>query len=274
MPSATAWAARLLAITAAAMARDGDDRLASLSFLAAQTDFTEAGELRLFINESQVTFLEDLMRERGYLDARQMAGTFQILRSNDLIWSRLVHEYLMGEPANPSDIMAWSADATRMPYRMHSEYLRGLFLDNDLAEGRFKVDGRAVALQDLRLPIFAVATEQDHVAPWKSVFKLHVLTDADITFLLTNGGHNAGIVSEPGHAHRHFRISSRGRNGSYVGPDDWLEATTAHQGSWWPAFVSWLTERSGPPTPPPQPGLPGTAFEALSDAPGDYVRMR
>ncbi|MBO0758650.1 MAG: polyhydroxyalkanoic acid synthase, partial [Bradyrhizobiaceae bacterium] len=211
----------LLAIAAAAMARDGDDRLKTLTFFATQTDFTEAGELMLFIDESQVAFLEDMMWEQGYLAAEQMASAFQLLRSNDLIWSRIIHDYLMGERSSMIDIMAWNADTTRMPYRMHSQYLRSLFLDNDLATGRFKVEGRPVALPDIRIPIFAVATEQDHVAPWRSVYKFHLLSDTEITFALTNGGHNAGILSEPGHPHRSYRIATKSPHQQYTDPDAW-----------------------------------------------------
>ncbi len=260
----------LLAIAAAAMARDGDARLASLTLLAAQVDFTEAGELTLFINESQISFLECLMRSEGTLDATRMAGAFQLLRSNDLIWSRIVNSYLLGHRELTTDLMAWNADATRMPARMHAEYLRGLFLDNDLAEGRFRVEGRPVAVSDIRAPTFAVGTEQDHVAPWRSVFKLTLLADTDVTFLLASGGHNAGIVSEPGHPHRHYRVRAKAAEDRYVDPERWVEAARFAEGSWWPEWTAWLAARSGPPGPPPPMGQTGAP--TLGPAPGGYVR--
>ncbi len=157
----------LLAIAAAALARDGDKRLASMTLLAAQTDFTEPGELALYIDDSQLTFLEDQMWEKGFLDSGQMSGAFQLLRSVDLVWSSLVKQYLKGERTPVNDLMSWNADGTRMPYRMHTEYLRSLFLHNELATGRFKVWGRPIALPDIDVPIFCVGTVTDHVAPWK-----------------------------------------------------------------------------------------------------------
>jgi polyhydroxyalkanoate synthase len=255
----------LLSIAAAAMARERDDRLATLSFLAAQTDFEEAGELTLFVVESQIAFLEDMMREQGYLDVHQMAGAFQMLHSNDLVWSRVIHDYLMGERTPMNDLMAWNADGTRMPARMHSEYLRQLFLKNDLAEGRFKVDGRPIALTDIRAPLFAVGTETDHVAPWRSVFKFHLLTDTDVTFLLTNGGHNGGIVSEPGRERRHYRLRTRKEADRYIDPETWFEETSAQDGSWWPEWARWLAKRSNGSVPGRRPDAP------LADAPGSYV---
>ncbi|MGD9863798.1 MAG: PHA/PHB synthase family protein [Pseudodonghicola sp.] len=259
----------LLSITAADMARDGDDRLASMTLLAAQMDFTEAGELTLFINESEVSFLEDMMWRNGYLDASQMAGAFQLLRSNDLIWSRLQHEYLMGERPGSSDLMAWNADSTRMPYRMHSEYLRHLFLDNDFATGRFEVDGHRVTPRDIHVPIFAVGTETDHVAPWKSAYKTGALTRSDVTFVLTNGGHNAGVVSEPGHPHRHYRMGRPYTNNYFIPADEWVESAEDHEGSWWLAWADWLkAQQKGEPVAPPEMGT------AICDAPGTYVLMR
>jgi polyhydroxyalkanoate synthase len=261
----------LLSIAAAAMARDGDKRLTTLSLLAAQNDFREAGELSLFINESQLHFLEDLMRSQGYLDTRQMAGAFQLLRSNDLIWSRLIRHYLMGERTPLNDIMAWNADATRMPYRMHADYLRKLFLNNDLAEGRFQVDGRPVAVRDIRVPIFAVGTERDHVAPWRSTFKIHLLADTDVTFLLTTGGHNAGIVADPSRAGGSFQVLTRSAVGHYLDPDTWIKIAPRFEGSWWPEWTRWLVSHSGELTKPPTAGAPARGYPALCDAPGTYV---
>ncbi|TFH85203.1 alpha/beta fold hydrolase [Billgrantia azerbaijanica] len=262
----------LLSIAAAGMARDGDDRLASLTTLATQVDFTEAGELMLFIGESQVSYLENMMWDQGYLDGYQMAGAFQILRSNDLIWSRIVHDYLLGRRQPMNELMAWNADITRMPYRMHSEYLRRLFLDNDLASGRYQVNHRPVAIQNIRAPILAVGTTKDHVAPWQSVYKIHLLTDADeVTFLLTNGGHNAGIVSEPGHPRRRFQMRTQHHGEPYVDPLSWQETTPQQEGSWWPAWHQWLVRHSSGQTQPPPMG--SERFPPLEDAPGSYVRQ-
>ena len=263
-----------LAIAAASMARDNDERLKSMSLFAAQTDFTEAGELMLFINESQVAFLEEMMRSQGYLDAKQMAGAFQLLRSNDLIWSRNVHAYLMGEREPMFDLMAWNADATRLPYRMHAEYLRQLFLDNDLAKGRYHTDDQPVALTDIRVPIFAVGTERDHVAPWNSVFKIHLLTDVDVTFVLTSGGHNAGIVSPPGKQGRHFRVRTKKAQDSYLDPDHWLPTALDKQGSWWPEWSDWLKARSSGAVAARPVGNAAAGLPPLQDAPGTYVLGR
>ena len=238
--------------------------------LAAQTDFTEAGELTLFINESQVAFLEDMMWQRGYLDTAQMAGAFALLRSNDLIWSRLSHDYLMGEAAPPSDLMAWNADATRLPYRMHSEYLRKLFLDNDLAEGRYLVEGKSISLSDIHAPMFVVGTLADHVAPWRSVHKLHYQVDADLTFLLTNGGHNAGVVAPPDEPRHNYQVMTKAADAPHIGPDEWLKLAPHTEGSWWPEWTRWLTAKSGQPCDPPPIG--DGHIDDLPDAPGDYVR--
>jgi len=262
----------LLSIAAAAMARDDDARLASLSLFAAQTDFTEAGDLQLFITEDQLDFLNDIMQSQGFLDSAQMGGAFQMLQSNDLIWSHAIRDYLLGEHDVPNDLMSWNADGTRLPARMHIEYLRGLFLNNDLAEGRFQVAGRPLALGDIKLPMFVVGTERDHIAPWHSVFKLHLLNDCELTFVLTSGGHNAGIVSEPGHPHRHFRIRVRDAGARTLGSEEWQGETVPQDGSWWPEWSAWLERHSGNQVDPPPMGAPGSV--PLCDAPGTYVRER
>lgn len=261
----------LLAIAAAAMARDSDERLRSMTLFAAQTEFSEPGELGLFIDAGQVRFLEDMMWAQGYLDSGQMGGAFQLLRSNDLVWSRVIRDYLLGAREPITDLMAWNSDGTRLPYAMHSQYLRELFLNDDLAEGRFRVDGRPIALEDVRIPVFAVGTEWDHVAPWRSVYKINLLVNGETTFLLTSGGHNVGIVSEPGHAGRHYRVSTRAEGENYVDPERWLNQAELHDGSWWPAWTAWLDRQSGPATAPPPMGNPDKGYAPLADAPGSYV---
>ncbi len=261
----------LLAIAAATMARVGDERLAGVSLFAAQTEFSEPGELGLFIDEAQVHLLENMMWSRGYLDSAQMGGAFQILRSNDLVWSRVLGTYLMGQREPVNDLMAWNADGTRMPYAMHSEYLRTLFLGDDLAEGRYRVDGRTISLSALRVPLFVVGTQRDHVAPWRSVHKIHWLTSTAITFVLTSGGHNAGIVSEPGHPHRSYRLLRREADGATLSPDEWLSRAEGHDGSWWTAWGEWLAGLSGDPVPPPSMGAADKGYAVLADAPGTYV---
>jgi polyhydroxyalkanoate synthase len=177
----------------------------------------------------------------------------------------------MGERTPMIDLMAWNADGTRMPYRMHSEYLRKLFLKNAFAEGHYDVGDRPAALTDIRIPAFVVGAERDHVAPWQSVYKITLLADTDVTFLLTSGGHNAGIISEPGHPRRHHRVATKHEGEPYVAADDWLAATKPREGSWWPTWQAWLAERSGEQVRPPTMGKAQTGLPPLCDAPGTYV---
>jgi polyhydroxyalkanoate synthase len=258
----------LLAIAAAAMARDRDPRINSISLFASQVDFKEPGELSLFIDDSEVNYLEACMWHRGYLDTSQMAGAFQLLRSNDLIWSRVLRSYLLDLPEPSNDLMAWNADATRMPYHMHSEYLRSLFLQNDLAEGRYRVGDRGISLSDIEAPVFCVATLMDHVAPWRSVYKIQQLVRAPIDFLLTSGGHNAGVVSPPDITGRHYQLAQHSPNQGYMDPDTWCATTPSSLGSWWPAWETWLGQRSG------KEHAPESISPAICDAPGTYVYQR
>lgn len=263
----------MLAITAATMARDNDTRLASITLMAAQIDFIEAGELLLFLDESQIAFLEDVMWEKGYLDRPQMARAFSAIRSEDLIYSRAVRRYFLGKEDVPTDMGVWVTDTTRMPARMHSEYLRGLFLENRLTTGRFAVEGRVITLKDITAPVFAVGTETDHIAPWRSVYKTQLFADSDLTFVLTSGGHNGGIINEPSAERGHFRCSVRHAGTSYIGPDAWFEQNAAQPGSWWPTWVDWLDEKSSHVGPPPVTGTAAKGFAPQQAAPGTYVHQ-
>ena len=265
----------ILSIAAATMARNHDERIASITLLAAQTDFSEAGEIMLFLDESQLAFLEDMMWDQGTLDSKHMSGAFRALRSEDQIWSRAVRRYLMGQEEPDADILVWNRDSTRMPARMHSEYLRGLFMENRLTAGRFAVEGRVIALRDIAAPMFVVGTEKDHIAPWRSVYKVKLFTDTDLRFVLTSGGHNGGIVSEPGHPRRHYRIGHRSPGAHYMDPDTWLGCAVKEEGSWWPEWARFLREKgSGAEIPPPPMGAPDKGLRPLAPAPGTYVLQR
>lgn len=265
----------LLTIAAAAMARDGDERLATITLFTTLTDFTEVGELSAFMHPSQVIFLEDMMWKKGYLEPKQATSAFQLMRSKDLIWSKMLREYFRGKRAPMFDLMAWNADGTRMPYRQHSELLRRLFVNNDLAQGRYLADGRPIALSDIHGPIFAVSAERDHVAPWRSVYKLHLQADSrELTFVLSSGGHNVGIINEPGHPARDFQMATHKEGERYIDPETWQLRTPKQDGSWWPAWAKWLAEHSTDYVPARPAGAPEDGYPALCDAPGTYVFQR
>ena len=266
----------LLTIAAAALSDWGDTRIKDITMFAAQTDFSEPGELSLYISPAQVEMLEALMYKEGVLDSKQMGGAFTMLRAHDLLWQPAVKNYLKGEREGMIDLMAWNADGTRMPWKMHTEYLVGLYLNNDLAQGRFKVEGETVSLEDIRVPMFVVGTETDHVAPWKSVYKVSGLTTSpEFTFLLTSGGHNAGIVSGPVHPRRRHRVRMLRGGEAPLPADEWFATTEAKPGSWWPTWAEWLKAHSSPErVAPPAMGAPAEGYAPVGDAPGEYVRQR
>jgi polyhydroxyalkanoate synthase subunit PhaC len=265
----------ILTIAAATMARDGDERIASITLLAAQTDFAEPGEIMVFIDEREVMLLEDLMLDQGYLEPGQMAGAFNMLRANELVWSWLIRNYVLGDRDKMTPLMAWNYDGTRMPARMHGEYLRSLFLENRLSAGRFAVGGRVIAMRDIRTPLFLLGTTHDHIAPWRSVYKANLFVDADVTFVLVSGGHNVGVVNPPGHEMGSYQLLSRTRTDRYLDPDSWANLAPQRAGSWWPAWEEWLISVGSPEeSPPPLMGNADKGLPPLCDAPGQYVLVR
>ena len=266
----------LLSIAAAALAAEGDRRLASVSLLAAQTDFSEPGELSVFISPSQLDMLEAAMDRTGVLKSEQMSAAFTLLRSRDLLWTPAVNNYLRGERIAPNDLMAWNADGTRMPCRMHSEYLRELYLNNALARGEFHAAGRRIDLATIDVPMFVVGTETDHVAPWQSVYKVRGLTrSSDYTFLLTSGGHNAGIVSGPKHPRRRHRVRTWSNATETLTPQGWFAASEPQAGSWWPTWQRWLAQHSAASRVAPPPiGCAAAGYPPLADAPGQFVLQK
>jgi len=260
----------LLSATLAYMAAQGDARITSATFFATQVDFTEPGELGVFIDEEQLASLEQMMNEKGYLDGREMATTFNLLRANDLIWSFVINNYLMGKEPFPFDLLYWNSDSTRMPAEMHSFYLRQMYQENALAKpGGIELDGVAIDLGKIDIPIYVLAAHEDHIAPWQSCFKATGLYAGKTRFVLGQSGHIAGIVNPPaGGKYGYWTGDLR----SGMSAEDWLTGAKQHDGSWWPDWKRWQARRAGQKTDARQPGDGKLAI--IEDAPGSYVKIR
>jgi polyhydroxyalkanoate synthase len=265
----------LVAMGAATMARDGDRRLNSVTTFTAQTDCTEPGEIKIFLSEAELAMLKPLMEKDGYLDKHYFAKAFGALNVNALIWRPAVERYLLGQERQLIDLMAWNTDTTRVPARLHYEWLYQLFLNNELAEDHYQVDGKNIHLSDIRVPMHFVGTTTDHVAPWKSVYKIHRLApNCELTFTLTTGGHNAGIIPGPDHPRRSYQVTTRAEGEAYVAPDRWAVETPSQPGSWWRSWEKWLTSHArGAVRNPPAMGAAAKGYKIIEDAPGTYVRQ-
>ena len=258
----------LLASTAAYSAAKGDDRITSATYFATLVDFTEVGDMAVFIDEEQLASLERRMRERGYLEAQDMATAFNMLRANDLIWSFVVSNYLLGKEHIPVDLLFWNSDSTRMPAAMHSFYLRKMYQQNLLAKpGGITLADTPIDLSKVRTPTFILATREDHIAPWKSTYVATRLYSGPIKFVLCDAGHMAGVISPPGTKYGHWANDKLPSS-----PDEWFGGATPNQGSWWPLWDQWVTQLDGGRVPAREPG--SGELPIIEDAPGPYVRVR
>jgi poly[(R)-3-hydroxyalkanoate] polymerase subunit PhaC len=258
----------LLASTAAYLAAKNDDRIASATYFVTLVDFTEVGDMAIFIDDEQLASLERRMRERGYLDAQDMAASFNMLRANDLIWSFVVNNYLLGKEHVPFDLLFWNSDSTRMPAAMHSFYLRKMYQENLLAKpGGISLAGAPIDLSKIRIPSFILSTREDHIAPWKSTYAATHLYSGPVKFVLSASGHMAGVISAPGSKYGHWTNDSLPRS-----PDEWSAGATPHQGSWWPVWDEWVSRLDPERVPAREPG--GGKLPVIEDAPGSYVRVR
>jgi polyhydroxyalkanoate synthase len=257
----------LAAAAAGWMAAGNDHRLGCLTMLNTLLDFAEPGVLGVFADADGLEAVGSMMGDKGYLDASAMARTFDALRANDLIWNYVSSGWLMGEPPPAFDLLAWNADSTRMPARMHGEYLRTCYVENQLALGRMRMLGRKIALDKVTADTYYVAAEQDHITPWMSCYDSSRLLGGDVRFVLSSSGHIAGIVNPPG-GRRTFRTNEA----KPADAEKWLATATAHEGSWWDDWAAWMKVRGGRRGKPPAIG--NEEYPALCDAPGEYVLAR
>jgi polyhydroxyalkanoate synthase len=258
----------LLASTAAYLAAKDDDRLSSATYFVTLVDFTEVGDMAVFIDREQLASLERRMQEQGYLDAQDMATSFNMLRANDLIWSFVVNNYLLGKEQLPFDLLFWNSDSTRMPPAMHSFYLRKMYLENLLSKPRgIALAGTPIDLSKIKIPSFILATREDHIAPWKSTYVATRLYSGPVKFVLSASGHMAGVISAPGSKYGHWT-----NDNLPASPDEWLSGATPHQGSWWPVWDEWISRLDSRRVPARVPG--DGKLPLIEDAPGSYVRVR
>ena len=258
----------LLASTLAYMAAKGDNRVKSATYLVTMVDFAEAGELSVFIDEEQLSALEERMNARGYLEGRDMATTFNMLRANDLIWSFVVNNYLLGKSPFPFDLLYWNADSTRMPAAMHSFYLRNMYQENLLVKpGGISLDGVPIDLRKITTPSFLLSTRDDHIAPWRSTYAATQIYRGPVRFVLSASGHIAGVVNPPGGKYGHWEND---RNPPT--PEEWLATASSRPDSWWPLWERWVSEYADGEVPARHPG--DGKLTPLEDAPGSYVKVR
>jgi len=259
----------MLAVALAAMAAWSNKRIVSATFFAAQVDFTYAGDLKVFVDEKQVETIEQRMAERGYLEAESMATVFNFLRSNDLIWPYVINNYLKGKAPFPFDLLYWNSDATRLPAANHSFYLRNCYLDNKLSKGKVILGDTPIDLKSIKIPIYNLATREDHIAPAKSVLLGCKFLGGPVRFVLSGSGHIAGVVNPPERKKYQYWTGPRPRSADL---DTWLAKAKEHPGSWWPDWLAWLKRQDKTEVPARVPG--GGALKPIEDAPGSYVKVR
>jgi polyhydroxyalkanoate synthase subunit PhaC len=259
----------LLSIALAYMAARGDHRIGSATFFAAQTDFTHAGDLKVFVDEDQIASLEKHMQARGFLAGKSMATAFNLLRSNDLIWPYVINNYMKGKAPFPFDLLYWNSDQTRMPAANHSQYLRGCYLDNRLARGAMDIEGTKLDLKKVKIPIYNLATREDHIAPAKSVLLGSSLFGGPVKYVLSGSGHIAGVVNPPEKKKYQYWTGPK-PHGDDV--DAWLAKAKEHAGSWWPDWIEWIKAQNPATVPAREPG--GGVLKPIEDAPGSYVKVR
>ena len=262
----------LLAIMLSWLAAGEDENpFHASTFMVALQDFTDVGDTAVFIDEPQIEFMEQQMMERGYLDNRKMANMFNLLRSNDLIWSNVVNNYLLGQKPPAFDLLYWNADGTRMAREAHSFYLRNTYLENNLIEpGKVEIKGRPIDLGKIGGEVYAVGAERDHIVPWYSAWKIGQLTNAKTRFALANSGHIAGMINPPSKEKGRHWVNEGGDAGEVATAEEWRENATQHEGSWWEDWTGWLEPRSGEKVEPPAVGSEN--YPPIEDAPGTYVR--